>query len=277
MMDSNSPGITQSLSAYVLETVSSETLSFLTSAGAADGGQAAGVIVYGKLAKGPIMNKIGDRVGEYNPASSLSSSLVFTTGVLDSALQVGFCYVGNLDQRLSVTAIEVNKGANGTWALDYQTGLIVVKKKSNATTQAITSYIVAALDIAATSGSVDLTAVGGVALALGQALMAASIPVTLASNQTPLVSGTATTSSVSSSATNVTLLAANANRKNASFYNSSTEILYLKLGATASATDFTVRILPEGYYEVPIGPVYSGKVDGIWANANGSCKITELT
>ena len=38
-------------------------------------------------------------------------------------------------------------------------------------------------DVMPTSGSVNLNQVGGVAVALGQALMAASLPVTMASNQ----------------------------------------------------------------------------------------------
>ncbi len=91
----------------------------------------------------------------------------------------------------------------------------------------------------------------------------------------PAGTATATLSNVASSATNVTLLASNAARKQAMIYNDSTAILYVKLGATASATSHTVQMAAASYYELP-QPVYSGIIDGIWASANGSARVTEL-
>lgn len=83
---------------------------------------------------------------------------------------------------------------------------------------------------------------------------------------------TATTASVNSSATNVTLFAAgNANAR--TIYNDSTAVLYVKFGTTASTTDYTVQIASQGYYEFP-QPVYCGEVDGIWASANGAARVT---
>lgn len=88
-------------------------------------------------------------------------------------------------------------------------------------------------------------------------------------------SATATHSNVSSSATNVTILASNTARRGATVYNDSTQILYLKLAATASATSFTVKMQPDAYFEVPFG--YTGIIDGIWASANGSARVVEVT
>ena len=88
-------------------------------------------------------------------------------------------------------------------------------------------------------------------------------------------SATPAQSSVAGSATNVTLLASNANRLGATIYNDSTAVLYLKLGATASTTSFTQKMQPDGYYEVPFG--YTGIIDGLWASATGNARITELT
>lgn len=89
-------------------------------------------------------------------------------------------------------------------------------------------------------------------------------------------SGTATLSNVADTATSTTLLASNADRLGASVYNDSTVALYLKLGTTASATSFTIKLQPDDYYEVPAG--YTGRIDGIWASdASGSARITELT
>lgn len=91
-------------------------------------------------------------------------------------------------------------------------------------------------------------------------------------------------SSVASSASNVTLLSANPARKDAVFFNDSTSVLYLKFGATATASSYTVQIAAGGFYELPKSytgsnevEIYRGIIDGIWASANGNCRITELT
>jgi hypothetical protein len=80
---------------------------------------------------------------------------------------------------------------------------------------------------------------------------------------------------VASSASNVNLLAANTAREGATIFNDSTAVLYVKLGTTASATSFTVKMSAGGYYEVPFG--YAGNIDGIWSAANGYARVTELT
>lgn len=87
--------------------------------------------------------------------------------------------------------------------------------------------------------------------------------------------GTATLSNVASSATNVTVLAANTGRLGATVFNDSTQVLFLKFGATASSTSYTVRMVSLSYYEVPVG--YTGILDGIWASANGSARVTEIS
>jgi len=89
-------------------------------------------------------------------------------------------------------------------------------------------------------------------------------------------SGTATQSSVASSASSVTILAANTARDGATIYNDSTQILYLLLGTgPASSTVHTVQMAAASYYEVPYG--YTGIITGIWASANGSARVTQLT
>lgn len=89
---------------------------------------------------------------------------------------------------------------------------------------------------------------------------------------TTLRPATATLANVVSSATNVTLFAAGvANGR--TVFNDSTAVLYLKFGATASATSYTVQLAADAYYEFP-QPTYNGQVDGIWASANGSARTT---
>lgn len=86
----------------------------------------------------------------------------------------------------------------------------------------------------------------------------------------------ATLANVASSATNVTLLSAAARANGRTVFNDSTAILYLKFGATASVTSYTVQVAAGGYFEFPLGGdgVYAGQVDGIWASANGNARLT---
>ena len=88
---------------------------------------------------------------------------------------------------------------------------------------------------------------------------------------------TATLSNVAGSATNVTVLAANANRIGAVIVNDSAAILLLKFGATASATSFTYRLDAYSTLELPVMPLYKGIIDGIWASATGSARVTEYS
>ena len=90
-------------------------------------------------------------------------------------------------------------------------------------------------------------------------------------------STTSAVTSVAGSASSVSLLASNASRKGATFYNDSTAILYLKLGATASTSSYTVQLVAGAYYELPFVKTYTGAIDGIWASANGNVRITELS
>lgn len=92
----------------------------------------------------------------------------------------------------------------------------------------------------------------------------------------PDKASSSTLSNVSSSASNVTLQASNASRIGLLIFNDSTQAVLVKFGATASATSYTVKIAAGGYYEMP-QPIYTGIVDGIWASANGSARMTELT
>jgi hypothetical protein len=86
-----------------------------------------------------------------------------------------------------------------------------------------------------------------------------------------------TLTNVAGSASSVTLLSANANRKQAIFFNDSSANLYLGFTAsTVSVTSFSVKIAPGAFFETP-WPVYTGQVNGIWDAAAGTVRVTELT
>lgn len=87
--------------------------------------------------------------------------------------------------------------------------------------------------------------------------------------------GTGTQTTVAGSATNVTLLAANTSRLGAIIVNDSAAILYVRYAATATTSNYTVKMMPDAYHEVPFG--YTGIIDGIWSSATGNARVTELT
>lgn len=88
---------------------------------------------------------------------------------------------------------------------------------------------------------------------------------------------TGTQTNVSDTDSSTTLLAANPQREGATIWNDSTVVLYVLLGSgTASATNCSVKLEADAYFEVPYK--YTGIIVGIWAsNASGAARITEFT
>lgn len=90
-------------------------------------------------------------------------------------------------------------------------------------------------------------------------------------------SATSTQTSVASSITVVTILASNINRLGATVYNEGGSDMRLHLGASASATVYTLVLPAGGYYEVPFN--YTGIITGLWttASAANNARVVELT
>jgi hypothetical protein len=97
----------------------------------------------------------------------------------------------------------------------------------------------------------------------------------LAVENTPSTSSTGTVSTASVTNSNTTVLTSNGNRKGATIYNEGTVTALVKLGSTASATSYTVKIITDAYYEVPFG--FTGIVTGITASGTATLRVTELT
>jgi hypothetical protein len=92
----------------------------------------------------------------------------------------------------------------------------------------------------------------------------------------PVVITTPTLTNVAQNAANVTLLATNAARIGAVIVNDSAANLFVKFGATASATSYTYLLPPLATLVLPDGPLYRGQIDGIWSGAGaGAARITE--
>jgi hypothetical protein len=88
---------------------------------------------------------------------------------------------------------------------------------------------------------------------------------------------TSTTANVASSATVVTLQAANSSRVKLTIVHDDTaSTLYVKEGSTATLTDYTYKLSPSAYGDTTlIIDDYSGIVTGIWSVATGTARVTE--
>lgn len=91
----------------------------------------------------------------------------------------------------------------------------------------------------------------------------------------PTVS-TSTDVSLASATTSAQLAAANSARKGLLLTNTDANDAYIYYGTTASPTKFSVKIPAGAYWEMP-QPIYSGRIDAIWAaNGSGSLIGSEL-
>lgn len=213
--------------------------------------------------------------------TQLASSIwTITTGTLVFAFNVtGFNY---FRYRLS-TVIAGTGTCTGTWITQAltspsiqttinQSGSIKVTGDQGVPNTIGNSWPMQIVD--GTRGPATVKAASTAAIATDLAMVVAVSPNNTVTTQ-EVTTTTPAVTQVASSATNVTLLASAAGRRGSTVYNASTAILYLKLGATASATSYTTQVAASGYYEVPFG--YTGIIDGIWAAANGFAYVTSLT
>ncbi len=86
-------------------------------------------------------------------------------------------------------------------------------------------------------------------------------------------SSSATLANVDVLTSSTTLLAANASRKMATFYNDSNGDVFLKFGNAASSTSFTVLLTSRSFFELP-NPVYKGIITAI-ASTTRTVRVTE--
>lgn len=133
-----------------------------------------------------------------------------------------------------------------------------------------------------TSGNATLTAIAAqLPATLGQKASTASLAVVIASDQSTVPVSTpnatvGTITSVSGSATSVSILASNTSRKGAIVTNDSTAILFLALTSAAATTSaYSVKLYPNASYLVDF--LYTGAMTGIWASAAGAARVTEFT
>ena len=87
---------------------------------------------------------------------------------------------------------------------------------------------------------------------------------------------TPTTTSVASSATSVTILAANVNRKGFSISNISTSKLYLSFANPATTANCFIEVPAGAFLLLDQQLIVGSAIYGIWVSANGTVQVTEF-
>jgi hypothetical protein len=93
---------------------------------------------------------------------------------------------------------------------------------------------------------------------------------------TSVVTRTPTTTSVASSATSITVLAANANRKGFSISNISTAKLYLSFSTPATTANCFIEVPSGAFLLLDQQMIVGSAIYGIWESANGTVQVTEF-
>jgi hypothetical protein len=86
---------------------------------------------------------------------------------------------------------------------------------------------------------------------------------------------TPTTTSAASSASSVTILAANASRRGVSIANDSTATLRLSFSTPATSTDAFIVLSPGAFILLDQQLIVTNAIYGIWTAANGTAQVTE--
>lgn len=95
---------------------------------------------------------------------------------------------------------------------------------------------------------------------------------------TTMTPATGTLSQVAVTTTSASLLASNASRKGWSCFNATNKLIYLAMGATSSASAFSISLQPNSYYESLDNRVYTGEIAVIGATSvTGNAVVTEYT
>lgn len=102
-----------------------------------------------------------------------------------------------------------------------------------------------------------------------------SITIDSVTIDTDVTARTPTTTRVASSATSVTILASNANRRGFSISNISTAKLYLSFTNPATVANCFIEVPAGAFLLLDQQLIITNAIYGIWESANGAAQVTE--
>jgi hypothetical protein len=85
----------------------------------------------------------------------------------------------------------------------------------------------------------------------------------------------ATAALITATLASQTMMAANSKRATLTIFNDSIANLHIDFGKAVSLTDYAVKIMPGGYYELPSN--YVGIITGVWDAVNGNARVRDLS
>ncbi len=90
-----------------------------------------------------------------------------------------------------------------------------------------------------------------------------------------LNNATTTYAKIAASASVVDLIAENGNRVGLFIANNSTNILYIRIDADATTSDYTFALASNTIFTMPLN-YFTDKVTGIWDGTNGFARVTQI-
>lgn len=81
--------------------------------------------------------------------------------------------------------------------------------------------------------------------------------------------------SIAATTGNTTVLSPNNQRAGGVIFNEGPATAFVKFGANATQSSYTVQVATKGYYEIPF--TYQGRIDATFSTNTGNLRVTELT
>ena len=148
----------------------------LTGVQTTDAGEAAGSVVVGKIANDNIRNALGSAQATFEDTSLSFTCLALTKEVAFPVEATSLDGLSAQQRAIRVTAAF----SNGNFAVDYASGVLYAKKATTATSMTSTAYTIGYNTTGGGSVVVDdvnITKVGGTAVAVDDSAMAATPPI----------------------------------------------------------------------------------------------------
>lgn len=207
------------------------------------------------------------QIGYLDPSGNLVPFRGTVNGITVTALQGTDPWNVALGGGVAITNTPtVNQGTN-PWEVSVPNGVGITNTVT--VNQGTSPWVTSIPDGVGITNTVTAQVSGAVSVS-GPIVVSGGVAITA----TVTASGT-TITRVANGVASQTLAASNADRKTIFLYNdSATTNCYVKFGATASTTDFSIKLFATDTY-IMDPPIYTGAIDYICDAASGSMEVSE--
>ena len=219
------------------------------------------------------------------PALPAGTNNIGDVDVLSSALPTGASTLAEqqsqttalqlIDNAISGAGFNITQfaGTNNVVGSGNATGALRVELPTNGT--GVIAGVTTVTTVTTVSTVTNLSQMGGVAITLNKGASGTGTQRVSIANDS-MTAATSTLTSPAGSTSSFTIVSANTARLGCAIFNGTSTLCYVKFGTTASATDYTLILPSNGYYEVPF--MYNGRIDGLsLTGVSGDIYVTEIT